>query len=80
MVLLENGKSPETAEPTNVHVFTVQGHPEFTASISNIIIDARIQSGVLVKEIAEDARRRNGELRNDGVDVIGRVMWKIIGA
>jgi GMP synthase-like glutamine amidotransferase len=80
MVLLEDGTSPDTAKPTDIRVFTVQGHPEFTASISNFIIDARIQTGVLSKQVAEDARLRNAKLQNDGVDIVGRLMWKIMGA
>jgi GMP synthase-like glutamine amidotransferase len=80
MVLLEEGKSADAVEPTDVHVFTVQGHPEFTASISDLIISARTSTGVIEKELSEDASKRNKELRNDGVEVIGRLMWKIMGA
>jgi GMP synthase-like glutamine amidotransferase len=79
MLLLRDGVSPEAAGPTDVHVFTVQGHPEFTAGISDLIVDARASTGVLSKELAADAHSRNAELRNDGVDVVGRLIWKVLG-
>jgi hypothetical protein len=79
MVLLRDSELPDSAEPIDVRVFTVQGHPEFTASISNPIIDARTQTGVLSDEIATDARKRNEDLHNDGVEIIGRLMWRIMG-
>jgi GMP synthase-like glutamine amidotransferase len=63
---------------TDIHILTVQGHPEFTKSISSAIIEARTASGVLNAESAEDARRRE-DWRNDGV-VVGRVIWNILGA
>jgi len=66
------------AKPENVHVLTVQGHPEFTQRISEKIVDARASTGVLSKEVAEDARRR-AAWRNDGVSIFGNVIWKVLG-
>ncbi|CAE6444355.1 unnamed protein product [Rhizoctonia solani] len=61
-----------------IHVFTVQGHPEFHESIISKIVDARELSGVLNPSAAADARRR-APLPHDGIPVIGRVMWGILG-
>jgi GMP synthase-like glutamine amidotransferase len=80
MVLLQEGKSVETLEPPDVHVLTLQGHPEFTTSISDLVITARTSTGVVPKDLAEDAHKRNKELQNDGVETIGRLMWKVLGA
>ncbi|CAL1711069.1 unnamed protein product [Somion occarium] len=63
----------------DIQIFTVQGHPEFTKRIVEKIVDARAGTGVLDKDTAEDARAR-ADWRNDGVDVIGKAMWRILGA
>lgn len=62
----------------DVQIFTVQGHPEFTRRIVDTIVDVREAGGVFDKALADGARARAG-LRNDGVDVIGRVIWNILG-
>jgi hypothetical protein len=64
--------------PSSIHVLTLQGHPEFTTSISDLIVQARAGTGVLSGEIAEDAYRRNKELRNDGIEVVGRLIWEAL--
>ncbi|CAE6468577.1 unnamed protein product [Rhizoctonia solani] len=61
-----------------VHIFTVQGHPEFHESIISKIVDARELNGVLNPSAAADGRRR-APLPHDGIPVIGRVMWGILG-
>ncbi|EIN05524.1 class I glutamine amidotransferase-like protein [Punctularia strigosozonata HHB-11173 SS5] len=63
----------------NIQIFTLQGHPEFTASISNLVITARSSTGVIPKDLAEDAEKRNKELQSDGVSVVGRAIWAILG-
>lgn len=62
----------------NIHILTVQGHPEFTKSISSIVIDARHKMGILDEKTAEDGRRR-ADWRNDGVTVFGKVFWTVLG-
>ncbi|PCH38959.1 class I glutamine amidotransferase-like protein [Wolfiporia cocos MD-104 SS10] len=62
----------------DVHIFTVQGHPEFTTRIVDKIVRARESTGVLTAQIAEDARRR-ANWRNDGVDVVGKFLWEALG-
>ncbi len=54
--------------------FTVQGHPEFTKSIVDTIVDAREAAGVFDKATAEGARERS-TWRNDRVGVIAKVIW-----
>ncbi|KII87858.1 hypothetical protein PLICRDRAFT_42374 [Plicaturopsis crispa FD-325 SS-3] len=66
------------ADPSSIQVLTLQGHPEFTTSIVNAIVEAREAVGVISHEIADDARAR-GEWRNDGVSVVGKVIWKVLG-
>jgi GMP synthase-like glutamine amidotransferase len=61
-----------------IHVFTVQGHPEFHESIVSKVVDARELNGVMSPSVAADGRRR-APLPHDGVSVIGRVMWGILG-
>ncbi|KAG9219991.1 hypothetical protein CCMSSC00406_0006904 [Pleurotus cornucopiae] len=63
---------------TDIRILTVQGHPEFTKPIVNAIVEARSKSGVIGESTVEDYRKRE-DWRNDGVSVIGKVFWKILG-
>ncbi|KDQ51913.1 hypothetical protein JAAARDRAFT_40738 [Jaapia argillacea MUCL 33604] len=81
---LTNGTSKSDTSPrrslNDIQILTLQGHPEFTDGIVEHIIEARASVGVLDKPTTEDARRRVGEgWRNDGVGVIGRVIWGVLG-
>ena len=67
----------EIEEPENLHIFTVQGHPEFTKRIVDTVVRYREKSGVLSPEIATDAQRR-ADWHNDGVSIIGKLIWRII--
>ena len=62
----------------NVHVLTVQGHPEWHEGVVTPLIEERAASGIIPKELAEDAIRRK-DLRNDGLSVVGRVLWTMLG-
>ncbi|KAH9950737.1 class I glutamine amidotransferase-like protein [Amylocystis lapponica] len=62
----------------NVQILTVQGHPEFTRRIVDVLVDTREKTGVLSAKVADDARRRAG-WRNDGVDVVGKTIWRVLG-
>ena len=64
---------------SDIRILTVQGHPEFTKSIVVKVVGIRTDKGIFTPEFARDAIRRN-ELRNDGVEVIARAIWKILGA
>ena len=71
---------PTTGERSlrDIQIFTVQGHPEFTRRIVDTVVDARAATGVFDQALVGDARSR-ADWRNDGVDVIGKVIWRIIG-
>ena len=63
----------------DVQIFTVQGHPEYTKRIVGHIVDARSATGVMDQPTAESARKR-ADWPNDGVDVLGKVIWSIMTA
>lgn len=71
--------SGKLAKLSDIQIITVQGHPEFTKSIVAKVVGFRADKGILTPDIAQDAIKRN-ELRNDGVEVIARTVWKILGA
>lgn len=69
---------PEVPPLQDIQIFTVQGHPEFTKRIVDTVVDAREAIGTMDKPTADDARARS-TWRNDGVDVIGKAIWEILG-
>ncbi|CCM04362.1 uncharacterized protein FIBRA_06534 [Fibroporia radiculosa] len=79
MVRFYEGRGAGTPGVEDVHILTVQGHPEFTEHIVDTIVRARESTGVISKDVAEDSRRR-GSWRNDGVSIIGKVIWGVLGA
>ncbi|KAI0371915.1 class I glutamine amidotransferase-like protein [Pilatotrama ljubarskyi] len=79
MVQLYPDASPDSVTPADVHIFTVQGHPEFHKSITEEIVKARHSTGVLDKNIVDDYTRR-ADWRNDGPNVVGRTLWEILRA
>jgi len=76
LALYPDAASPP--QPTDVHILTLQGHPEFTRRIVDKIVAARASTGVLSADVVEDANRRAG-WRNDGVSVVGRAIWRVLG-
>ena len=62
----------------SIQIITTQGHPEFTEPIVTSLVEARSESGVIDAQAAKDCQRRRF-WRNDGVDVIGRVVWRVLG-
>ncbi|KAF8657594.1 hypothetical protein AX16_002175 [Volvariella volvacea WC 439] len=69
---------PSDFKLRDIHIFTVQGHPEFTESIVNSIVEIRRYVGVISDELAQDVERRK-YWRNDGVPVIGKAIWGVLG-
>ena len=69
-----------TPEPddliSQIHILTVQGHPEFTTGIMREVLRARKESGVIDKDTAESGLAR-ADVRNDG-ESIARVIWEVI--
>ena len=59
-------------------MLTVQGHPEFSAQISRDIIKAFQKLGVVKNDDAEIGKVM-AEKENDGVEVIGKAIWKFFG-
>ena len=62
-----------------IQILTLQGHPEFTASIVKELVDLRSANGIIDTKTADDARAR-ANWRNDGVDVAGKAIWQVIRA
>ncbi|KAI8970562.1 class I glutamine amidotransferase-like protein [Trametes punicea] len=79
MVQLYPDASPDSISPADVHIFTVQGHPEFHKKITEEIVKARHATGVLDKAIVDDYARR-ADWRNDGPSVVGKTLWEILRA
>lgn len=75
---LETDPDAAAVEPGRIHIFTVQGHPEFTGEIVNAIIDAREHSGVMSADAVRQGRER--AFRNhEGIGAIGRAIWRVLG-
>jgi GMP synthase-like glutamine amidotransferase len=79
MVRYTPDASGKLAKLSDIQILTLQGHPEFTKSILSKVIGIRAGRGIFTPEFAQDAIKRN-ELRNDGVEVIARTIWRILGA
>jgi GMP synthase-like glutamine amidotransferase len=81
MVRFYGDRAPRSANdihPDDIHILTLQGHPEFTEPIVTGLVEKRSASGVMDMEAAKDAmERRYGP--NDGVGIIGHAVWNVIG-
>lgn len=81
MVRFYGDRAPRSAndiQPDDIHILTLQGHPEFTEPIVTGLVEKRSASGVMDMEAAKDAmERRYGP--NDGVGIIGHAVWNVIG-
>src|ERR1700722_12839259 len=62
---------------TDIHILTIEGHPEFTQAVTESIIAARVSSGQMDEQTAKDARSR-ATWENNGVSV-GKTMWGVLG-
>ncbi|KAG1765543.1 hypothetical protein EDD22DRAFT_880416 [Suillus occidentalis] len=61
---------------TDIHILTSQGHPEFTESITRILLSWRRE--LLGPELVHDGESRAGN-QNDGIAVIGKAIWGVMG-
>lgn len=77
--LYPGAPAPDASAPADVHIFTVQGHPEFHKAITDEIVAARSATGLFSEEMVKDYRER-AEWRHDGVDVVGKAIWNILRA
>ncbi|KAG8837574.1 hypothetical protein FRC20_006698, partial [Serendipita sp. 405] len=60
-----------------IHILTVQGHPEFTGPIVERIVDVREERGILSNSRATQARQ-DGHKHHDGTGSIGGAVWKVL--
>lgn len=81
--------------PEDIHIMTLQGHPEFTESVVTGIIRQRSVSGAMDVATVGSYFGGKGDLgdqvlqdtddtgrrwwKTDGVDVIGKVFWQMLG-
>jgi hypothetical protein len=63
---------------TDIHILTVQGHPEFTSPILEVLMAKRLAAGIWDGPTIGDARRR-ADWRNDGVEVVGTTVFRMLG-
>ncbi|KAH8110957.1 class I glutamine amidotransferase-like protein [Phellopilus nigrolimitatus] len=73
-----SGPPSKISDPANIHILTVQGHPEFTSDIVNAIIDVREKSGAMSAEVVQDGRLRAGR-EHEGIGAVGRAIWRVLG-
>jgi hypothetical protein len=72
-----DARAPGPDDPMpQIHILTVQGHPEFTTGILKELIKKRRESGVMDKDVADSGWARVDK-RNDG-ERIGRVIWEVL--
>ncbi|KAF8513087.1 class I glutamine amidotransferase-like protein [Gautieria morchelliformis] len=69
---------PYEDQPSQTHIFCVQGHPEFVSDIVNKIVDVRGKSGAMDAATVKDGYERAGR-PDDGTGIIGRAIWKVLG-
>nr|KIR84665.1 cytoplasmic protein [Cryptococcus tetragattii IND107] len=58
-------------------ILTIQGHPEFTPSIVNHVVNARDAAGVFDQATTKEARRRAGGKHGTGGEGFGRIGWAV---
>ncbi|KAJ7489431.1 class I glutamine amidotransferase-like protein [Mycena latifolia] len=63
---------------SDIHILTVQGHPEFNEPIVSKLLAARAKSGIIDAATASDAVQR-ANWQNDGVGVIGKAILGVYG-
>lgn len=61
-----------------IHMFTLQGHPEFTSDIVKDIIDVREGRGVLSRDFSAESRER-ADRKQEGI-TLGRTILEILFA
>lgn len=61
---------------TDIHILSSQGHPEFTESIMRMLLNAWQE--LLGTEVVDYGQSRAGN-QNDGIAVVGKAIWGIMG-
>jgi GMP synthase-like glutamine amidotransferase len=74
------GAVPTRRPLTDIQILTTQGHPEFTDFISTTLIRYRASTpGTSLDEETAKAGLVTARGSHDGVKVVGRVIWGILG-
>ncbi|KIY43858.1 class I glutamine amidotransferase-like protein [Fistulina hepatica ATCC 64428] len=63
---------------SDVHILTVQGHPEFTRPIVDKLVELRSAKGTFDASLTGDYAQRKENAHN-GIDVLGKTVWRILG-
>ncbi|KAF7377683.1 Glutamine amidotransferase type-1 domain-containing protein [Mycena sanguinolenta] len=63
---------------SDIHIFTVQGHPEFDEPVVTKLTNFRTAQGIIDSVTAADAARR-AKWQNDGVGIVGKVILGVYG-
>ncbi|KAJ6466935.1 class I glutamine amidotransferase-like protein [Mycena sanguinolenta] len=69
---------PSPVSLSDIHIFTVQGHPEFEEPVVTKLTAMRTAQGIIDSVTAADAARR-ANWQNDGVGIIGKVILGVYG-
>ena len=59
------------------HIFTIQGHPEFTPEIVHDMVEYRIAAGIFDEATGAEARRRAWGKGRQGGEGLSRVGWAV---
>ncbi|KAF9465868.1 class I glutamine amidotransferase-like protein [Collybia nuda] len=78
MVRFSPGTTPGKKDLKDVQVFAIQGHPEFDKGIVSGLVEARLSTGIFDEGMAADVKRRE-DWRNDGIPILGRAIWAVLG-
>lgn len=62
----------------DIQVFTLQGHPEYVEGIVSGLVARRVKTGIIDTETAADSVRRK-DWRNDGIEILGKTIWGVLG-
>ncbi|KAG6902442.1 hypothetical protein C0995_016621 [Termitomyces sp. Mi166 len=68
-----------SSPPSQIHILSLQFHPEFTEPIVSHLISIRAQSGIIPSDVASDYAQRRKQWPNDGVSVVGKAVWAVLG-
>ncbi|KAK2462773.1 hypothetical protein APHAL10511_005164 [Amanita phalloides] len=82
MVRFRDGKaapSPDDVNADDIHILALQGHPEFTEPLVTDLVKQRSAKGIIDKQIKDDYMQKRRFWQNDGVGIIGRAIWNVIG-
>lgn len=69
---------PESQGLKDIQIFTLQGHPEFDKGIVSGLVETRLSTGIFDAGLAADVKKRE-DWRNDGVSVLGKAIWTVLG-